>query len=317
MSYYKDKKIVITGGAGIVGQNLTKKLLNEGAIITSTYYNSTIQTKHDNLQTVLCDLTDINQCRNIINNCDIVINCTAYNRGAKGQSQSKTQLELIRNNVLLYINIITAAVENNIPKFGFVGSSTMYPNAVYPVTEDEGFNENPWKGYRGVGWMNRYIEQVCNFYNDISNTKFAIARTTALYGPYDSFEPENCHVIPATIMKAFNKDNPFKVWGDGNEKRNFIYVEDFIEGFLKVIELHANADPINISTSEITTVNDVVKYSIDAANYNPVIEYIDGPTMIPYRVVSTEKAETLLNWKAKTSLKDGISKTYQWYSENY
>jgi len=308
--------VLITGGSGIAGQNLTRELLKRGADVTTTVHNKGLSNINKDLKTVFCDFMNIDECRKTINDYDIVLNCAAFIRGAKAQAKNNVQLELVRNNIFMALNIITASVENEIPKFGFIGSSTMYPETTYPVEEDEAFDGVPWKGYRGVGWMKRYIEQVCNFYQDISNTKFAIGRTTALYGPYDNFDPELCHVIPATIVKAANKDNPFKIWGDGNEQRNFIYIEDFVDGFLKLVELYAEADPINISSQEISIVNDVVKYSIESANYNPTIEHIDGPKMIPYRVVSTKKAEKILNWKTSTSLKDGIFKTFEWYNNN-
>lgn len=317
MSYYKNKKILVTGGGGIVGQNITKRLLDDGALVTATYYNNRkINIIDNNLKTIYCDFMDMNQCRKIINDYDIIIDAAADIRGAKGMSQNKVLLQMIRNNIIMHLNIITAVVESELPVYCCIGSSTMYPDVSYPVTEDEGFHGTPWHGYRGIGEYKRYVEKICNLYNDTSNTKFVMTRTTALYGPYDSFNPETCHVIPATILKAFNKNNPFQVWGDGTEQRNFIYIDDFVDGFLKVTELEIYGDPINISSKEISTVNDVVKYSIESANYNPQIEYIDAPTMIPYRVVSTEKAKKLLNWKSKTSLKDGIFKTMEWYNTN-
>ena len=97
--------------------------------------------------------------------------------------------------------MLSAAVEKNIKAFGFIGSSTMYPDTSEPVLEDNGFDGEPHDVYRGVGNMKRYCEKVIQYYGEISNVKFAIARTTAIYGPNDAFN-ENGHVVPQLIMRA-------------------------------------------------------------------------------------------------------------------
>jgi GDP-L-fucose synthase len=316
MSFWEGKKVLVTGAAGIAGQSTVRRLLSEGAIVRAIVGNNRkLEVEHPHLTTYKHNLLIYDDCLNVTKNVDVVINLAAVIKGAKGQKTG--QLELVRENVIIGVNMITAAVENGVKRFGFVGSSTMYPPYNF-VTEDDGFREDPWEGYLGVGNMKRYLEKVCMQFHKQSNTKFAIARTTALYGPYDTYDLDKCHVIPALINKICNKQNPLEVWGDGSEQRNFIYVEDFVDGLLYMVENYCEADPINITNSEISTVNDVIKYATEHVGYTPAITYDKTkPTMIPTRIVNTTKAERILNWKAKTSLKEGINKTIDWYKDHY
>jgi len=314
MDFWKDKKVVVTGAGGIAGQNTVRELLNRGAIVRAILGQKRhLDFSHPNLSIFYRNLLNYDDCLFATKDQEIVIDLAAVTGGAKAQQER--QLQFARDNTTIHVNVITAAVENKVARFGFVGSSTMYP--AYPfVTEKDGFREDPWEGYMGVGWTKRYLEKLCMIFHKQSNTKFTIARTTALYGPFDDFNLDTCHVIPALVHKISDKQNPLEVWGDGSEKRNFIYVEDFVDGLLLMLETYCEADPINITSSEISTVQDVIQYAIEKVNYSPDINYDKTkPTMIPIRIVSTSKAERILNWKAKTSLKEGIAKTINWYRE--
>ena len=122
----------------------------------------------------------------VLEGIDVCFNFVAFIRGAKGQTEYSNALDLVRNNLFTSINMIDAAVRSKLDRFGFVGSSTMYPDVSHPVNEDEAFDSNPHKLYRGVGWMKRYVEKVIEYYQDISDTKFGMVRTTAIYGPHRS-----------------------------------------------------------------------------------------------------------------------------------
>jgi GDP-L-fucose synthase len=318
MSYYTNKTIIITGSTGILGQNLVKRLSYEGANIYALIFKRRIlKYNGDGITIGKIDLRNYVQTLEYFNwvKPDIVINAAAVIKGAKGQKTG--QLQLVRDNITIGVNVISAAVECGAKKFGFVGSSTMYPDWDF-VKECDGFTGEPWEGYSGVGNMKRYLEKVCMQFHRQSDTKFAIARTTALYGPHDDFNLETCHVIPALVNKIANIQNPLEVWGDGSEQRNFVYVEDFVDGFLKMVELKADADPVNITSGEVSTVKDVIKYACDHVGYSPIINYDSTkPTMIPRRIVSVQKAKDILEWEAKVNIKEGIEKTIDWYRNNY
>jgi GDP-L-fucose synthase len=309
-------KVLITGGAGLLGQNLIRTLLDRGDEVFATEFTSRkIKTQHPNLTIYTdCNLKDYDKCLAICEDMDIIIHAAAYIRGAKGQLENP--ISLVRNNLYPTMNIMEAACERKVPKFAFVGSSTMYPNVSYPVKESEGFDGEPPDMYTGVGWWKRYTEKMAMYYHSISSTKFAMVRTTAMYGPYDIFDVVRSHVIPSLIMKGSRKDDPFEVWGDGTQVRDFVFIEDFIEGLLLTIENHAVADPINIASGTPTSVKDLVGAVVSAYNYSPTLNFDSSkPTMIHTRLVDVSKALGILGWKAKTSLSEGIKKAVEWYEK--
>jgi GDP-L-fucose synthase len=244
---------------------------------------------------------------------DVVFNFVAFIRGAEGQIEN--QVNLVRNNVVPTINMLDACVKSKVDKVGFIGSSTMYPDVDYPVKEEEGFVDNPHPAYFGVAWMKRYAEIVCNHFNNITDTKFSIIRTTAMYGPHDNFNDRG-HVIPQLIMKADSGMNPFEIWGDGKQIRDFTYVDDVMDALLLVTE-KSNGRVYNVATGTPTTVTELVETITDIYGYKPEFKYdLTKPTMIPKRVVDVSKIYEELNWKAKHTLREGLEKTIDWYKES-
>ena len=166
--------------------------------------------------------------------------------------------------------------------------------------------------------MKRYCEEVCMYCHDITSTKFALVRTTALYGPFDIFDPEKCHAIPALVVKAHQKNDPFEIWGDGSQVRDFVFIRDMIDGLLLTIEKHAEADPINIASGTASTINDVVRHIVNQyPGYSPkIVHDTSKPIMIPVRLVDVSKAKSVLGWSGQTTLEEGIAETVKWF-ENY
>lgn len=316
MSFYKNKNVLVTGAAGLNGHSAIPRLLSEGAYVrATTYINRKLKINHPNLEIVSCDLMDINQCYNVCKDMDIVINFLAKTMGA---NRSKSPAgETARYNLIPNINIMEAAVNSKIDKFGFVGSSTAYPDVNYPIKEEEMYVGDPCKSYMEIGWVYRYLEKVATNFHNTTNTKFAIIRTTALYGPNDMFKKNgHGHVIPDFIMKISNKPENFEIWGDGSQIRDFLYVDDLVDGLLLTIEKHAKADPINIATGVPTSITKLINVISNAYGYTPIIEYDKTkPTMIPYRMVDIEKAKNILGWKYSIPLEEGIKKTIEWYNK--
>ena len=317
---FDNKNVLVTGAAGLSGHEAVKQLLDRGSYVRATVFNNPnyshrkLQINHKKLEVVPCDLMDYDQCKKAVKDIDMVVNCLAFIRGAKGQTENPLQLN--RNNLIPYVNLIEASAMAKVDRFGFIGSSTMYPDVDHPVTEDEAFTADPSPCYAGFGWMKRYCEKMCTHYHAHMTTKFALVRTGSIYGPFDTFDPEKSHVIPALILKANHKNDPFEIWGDGKQRRDFVYVGDLIEGLLLVMERHAKADPINIATGHSYSVNELVQTILTRYKYDPEIKYLsDEPSMIPARLISVEKAKNVLNWESKISLEEGIDKTVTWYLE--
>jgi|TARA_Y100000310_G_C20653986_1_gene800984 GDP-L-fucose synthase len=314
VGFFREKNVLVTGAAGLAGSAAVIRLLREGSNVRATVFNSRkLNVEHENLEVIRCNLHDYQSCLDVTNNIDIVLNFAAYIRGAKGQVDSPTAL--VRNNVNPVVNMIDAAVVSGVDRFGFVGSSTSYPPSDTPILESQGFDGEPHSCYEGVGWMKRYSEKVCQYFHKNSDTKFAMIRTTAIYGPRDNFN-ERGHVIPQLIIKADRRDDPFEVWGDGSQIRDFIYVDDLVDGLLYVVENYAVSDPVNIATGTPVDVKTLAKTIVDSYEYNPEFYFDETkPTMIPKRLVDVTKASEL-GWNARSDLKTGVMKTVEWFRDN-
>ena len=216
--------------------------------------------------------------------------------------------------------MLEAAYETNVEKFLFMSSNTVYPLTDFPVKEDDVTNEF-YKSYHIVAWMKRFTEIICDMYaNRIKKPmKTIVVRPGNLYGPHDKFDWEKSKVIPALIRRAVEKHAPFKVWGNGMDLKDFLFIDDYIEGMLLAMEKLNDFQPINIAYGQAVTIRDVLKEILVAADYQDApVEYdASKPTMIPKRMINISLANELLSWKPKVSLREGIKRTVDWYQETH
>jgi len=145
--------------------------------------------------------------------------------------------------------------------------------------------------------------------------KIALLRPTAVYGPRDNFDPMGGHVIPALICRASEKENPFVVWGTGEEVRDFLYVGDLARACLLLLEKRADCDPVNIGYGEPITIRQTVQIILAATGHADATLQFDAtkPSAIPVRMVDISKARRILGFEPQTTLEQGITKTVDWY----
>lgn len=310
---YQGRNVLVAGGAGLIGHALVAQLLERGASVRATVFRERrIELQHPRLEMVPCDLSDPAQCARVVRDMDIVLNAAAYIRGVKGRQESPA--DVVMKNLLPSVHLIDASVRAGVERFGWIGSSTVYPDADHPLKEEEAFMGDPLDAYFGIGWTKRYGEKLCMHFHRVSRTKFAIVRSAAIYGPHERFTLEDGHVLPALIIKAVNRLDPFPVWGDGTDVRDFLYVGDFAEGFLAAVDRHAVADPINIVSGVASSINDVVRVILALEGYQPrVVHQLDQPSVRKTRMLDGSKAKRLLGFAARTSLTEGLRKTMDWY----
>lgn len=313
MSIFKNKNVLITGAAGICGQSAVSRMLSEEANVRAVVYNRrTIEFEHDNLEVVKADLSLYDDCVNVIKDIDIVLHFAAHIRGAQGQQEE--QVALVTKNVVPSVNMLDVSVNNNVEYFGFINSSTAYPDVSYPVKETEMFDGNPFVGYTGVGWMKRYLQKVIEYFQTLNKTKFGVVVPMAVYGPRDNFNHYG-HAIPQLIMKASDGMNPFEIWGDGSQVRQFIYVDDLIDSLLYVLEKDPSGIPYNVGTGASTTITELVETITEIYDYQPKFNYdTTKPSMITKRELDVTKI-TDLGWKPKHDLRSGLEKTINWYED--
>ncbi len=179
-----------------------------------------------------------------------------------------------------------------------------------------GFRDVPEDTKEGYGWAKRMAEVQARAYSQEFGMKIAIVRPYNTYGPRDHFDPEKSHVIPALVKKIFDGEDPLTVWGDGEQSRAFLYVEDVIEGMLRAIETYPVYDPVNLGTDEEIRIKDLVRLIIELSGKNPRI-YFDTskPSGQPRRNCDNRKAKTKLGFEARIGLREGLEKTIKWYRE--
>ncbi|OGW68857.1 MAG: hypothetical protein A2036_01085 [Omnitrophica bacterium GWA2_50_21] len=315
---YKGKNVLVAGGGGLIGQNLIMQLLAAGAHVRATQHQSRrISVQHKNLEIVTCDLLRGAEAQEIFQDMDLVFIAAARIRGAKGIKEDPSGIILY--NLDLHSKLIHLAAKMKAERCAFVSSSYVYPHTGRPNVEAEGFEGDPWIPMNyGIGWCNRYLETLCRHFHMTSRTKYAIIRPTAIYGPFDNFNLDECHVIPALIVKAVNRMNPYEIWGNGEDVRCFTYAEDVAEGLLLTMKKYAEAKPLNICCKDAHRVKDVISTILGILGFSPEIRFNSSkPSLIPYKVSDPGMAKTILGWKARTSLEEGLKKTIQWYSKEY
>jgi GDP-L-fucose synthase len=312
-TFFKGKKVLVAGGSGFVGSHFVLQLLEQGAQVRVPTHVRAMEVQDPRIEIVQGDLTNPDDCLRVLEDIEIVVNASGA-VSAAGVDQIR-HLEIIARNLITSVRLIQAAWIAGVERFLMVSSHTTYPAADYPIKEEEAWSGPPHPAYFSYSWMRRYVEKLGEFVHEKSKTKIAIVRPTAVYGEYDNFEPVSCHVVPALIVKAVSRMNPYQVWGTGDEVRDFAHVSDLVRGSLLVLEKHAVCDPINIGYGATVTIKDVVREVLKAADYcdAPIVFDASKPTTIPFRMVDTSKAKRLFGFEPSVTLADGLKRTVDWY----
>lgn len=315
-SYYKNKNILVTGGAGFIGTNLLLKLLDTGANIRATFHNNPPQIKNKKIEFIRANLTSKSDCKKVVKDIDFVFMCAAVTSGAS--VIEKTPLIHVTPNVVMNTLMLEAAHLARVKKFLFISSNTVYPLTYFPVKEKDVTYEL-YEKYYPVAWMKIFSEKMCEMYSTkIKNPMVTIiVRPGNVFGPYDDFEWETSHVLPALIRKAVEKHNPFEVWGDGNDIKDFIYVEDLTRGLLIALKKVENFDIFNLGGGKPISIKMALKEILKFANFSKakIVYNAKMPSMIPIRLIDNFKATKLLNFTPTTSFSKGIQKTVDWYKK--
>jgi GDP-L-fucose synthase len=195
--------------------------------------------------------------------------------------------------------ILAASYANNIKKFCFISSNTVYPLTDFAVSEDDVTGEF-FEKYFIVGWMKRFSELMCEMYATKVNKPMPtlIVRPGNLYGPFDKYKKNESKVIAALIRRAFERENPFEVWGDGEDIKDFLFIDDFIDALLETFPRTSDFDIFNIASGVPITIKEVLKHITDISS-NGVIEVnfdTTKPTMIPKRMIDISKINKLIGY---------------------
>ena len=229
-------------------------------------------------------------------------------------------MDLVTQNIVMNSYIFDQCYKHNVEKLLFISSSVVYPEKEnISMVETQSMTGNPPNIYFPVGWMKRYSELLGKTYSENIKDGFktVIIRPSNIYGPYDNFDPEESHVIPSLIRRVVNKEKPFEIWGDGKDQRDFIYIDDFIDGVINSFNTNFKYTELNLSANKNFSINDVLNTLFKIEDYYPKVKYdLSKPQTIKSRHISNEKASKLIAFNPKINLLNGLTKTIEWYKQN-
>ena len=305
----KTDKIYVAGHTGLVGSAIMRSLKAQGY---SNFLLHTIEELDLTRQSAVEDL--FKQERP-----DYVILAAAKVGGI--HANNTYPADFIYVNLQLESNIIHSAYQSGVKKLCFLGSSCIYPKfALQPMKEDylldgklEPTNE-PYAIAKIAGI------KMCQAYNRQYGTKFISVMPTNLYGPYDNFDLQSSHVMPALMRKFIEarkeSASSATIWGTGSPKREFLFVDDLADAVVFLMNHYEDGEIVNIGTGTDVTILELANMVKEEVGFNGTIEFDSTkPDGTPRKLLDVSKINAL-GWTAKTPLREGIRKTIQWYLEN-
>ena len=321
MMHLKNKKILVTGGSGFVGLNIVKGLIDRGCedIVVTThtdrpyYYDDLLS--HENVTTIHCDLTKKEDCLRVTKGVDFLILASAVSFGASFIQNNP--LGLVNDNIIMNVNLLDACREHGVKKVVYFGSTTGYPDTEEVMREEDMFKGDPFERYFSVGWMKRYTEVLLRLYAEkLGIMDCTVLRLSNVYGSYDKYDLATSHVTAAMVRKFCEERFPLEIWGDGEDSRDLIYVDDVVEAVVCSLECKG-FNAYNLGAGVNYTVNEVVSMLCEIHDITPEINDVkDKPKMIKKRIVSVEKIEADLKFSPSVGIKEGLEKTVKWLDSN-
>jgi GDP-L-fucose synthase len=312
---------VLVTGSGFVGSHLVEKLAKEKdisiKIVSKAGPSEFIQRlkKAYSIEFVKGDLTDLQTCLNVTKEVECVFHTAGLVRNALyNLSHPGTMLS---RNLLVNTNMLEAARLSSVERYQFVSSAAGYPvNAPVPYKEESFFDGDIEPSKSSYGWSKRIGEMLAFSYFKEFGMKISIVRPFSTYGPFASFEPDRSNAIAFLIRNAVNKINPFIIWGDGSERRTYIYISDLINGMLNAMEKMSSPDPINLGSDEEISIGELSLLILKLSNFeNAEIVYDKSKPRGQSRIsANTQRAVKLTGFVPQIKLKDGLKNTIEWYS---
>ncbi len=312
--FYK-KKILVAGGTGLVGQQLTKQLVDLGAEVYVCSLDNEDMAPEGIKGYYKLDMSIKENCKMVCEGKDIVFSLL----GATGSPATnfKNPATFMMGNLLTALNMLEGARLANVEEFMYTSTYGVYSNKGEMI-EDQMWNNNPSENDKFAGWAKRMGElQVEAYKKQYGWNKIYIVRPANIYGPFSNFDDKNSMVVASLIKKFCNSTGVVKIWGDGSPIRDFIYSKDVAKMMIQVVEKEIS-NPINLGSGDGVSISELVEVISNSTHIKkkPKIEFeIEKPMGDKIRVLNTKLAKSN-KISPIISLKDGIDETIDWYLKN-
>eukprot|EP01112_Ceratiomyxa_fruticulosa_P004038 TRINITY_DN1437_c0_g5_i1.p1 TRINITY_DN1437_c0_g5~~TRINITY_DN1437_c0_g5_i1.p1 ORF type:complete len:353 (+),score=82.27 TRINITY_DN1437_c0_g5_i1:228-1286(+) len=311
-------KICVGGGAGFIGSHLAKRLKEEGHHVIVADWNKNEYFKEEEFCNTfyLVDLRSLDNCLKVTEGCDWVFNLAA-DMGGMGFIQSNHSV-ILYNNVMISFNMLEASRRHKVKRFFYSSSACVYPEHMQERPDISGLREAdawPAKPQDAYGLEKLATEELCMHYEkDFHAPVCRIARFHNIYGPQGTWKGGREKAPAAFCRKVIVSDKEFEMWGDGKQTRSFCYIDDCVEGILRIMRSDYNL-PLNLGSDEMVVMNDMAKMISEFEHKNLTINHIPGPEGVRGRNSDNTLIKSVLGWAPSITLKEGTHRLYFWMKE--
>ncbi len=313
------KKILICGAGGFIGGHLASKFSQDKNIELVCADIKPLEywfQNFDNAKNFSLDLKDYDNTLKVSEGVDYIFNF-ACNMGGMGFIENNKAECML--SVLINANLLRAAKENNSEKYFFSSSACVYNGSKQKNTFIDGLKETdayPADPEDGYGWEKLFSERMCRHFTEDFGLETRVVRYHNIYGPLGTFDGGREKAPAALCRKIITaKKNNIKsidVWGDGEQTRSFLYIDDCIKGTLDVFNSNSS-DVFNVGSEEQVSINQMINMIEEIANYSIEKNYqLDKPKGVRGRSSDNSYITKKIGWKSEHSLKEGLKKTYNW-----
>jgi len=319
---WKGKRVLIGGGAGFIGSHMAAELSARGAQVLAldNLQSGTVKNVPNGVDFKVADLRDPAMCDLYTDGMDVVFQFAA-NMGGIGFITS-VGAQVICDNALINLNMIEAARRNRVKHYFYSSSACVYPDYKQVTAKATALKESdalPADPNEYYGWEKLFTEKVCESYQRDYGMNIRVARFHNIFGPaYNAFDTERRKAPCAMIMKAIQHPHPpFVIWGDGKAVRSYCYIDDCIEGVLKLMDSDYDK-PVNIGSDVAVTVDELAQIAIalSGKRIKPVYD-LSKPQGVRGRNSDNTLVKEVLGWSPRISLVEGMRITYQWALKHY
>ena len=318
-TFWHDKRVIVTGGSGFLGSFVVDKLRTYGA--TEVIVPRSADYDLRNIEAIRQLFADAHQSQAVGHKSPVYVIHLAAHVGGIGANRAKPA-EFFYDNLMMSVPLMHEAWRTGVAKFVAIGTVCAYPKFTpTPFHEDDLWNGYPEETNAPYGLAKKMMLVQSQTYREQYGWNSIFLLPVNLYGPRDNFDLETSHVIPALIRKCLEAkargDAEIVAWGDGSPTREFLYVEDAAEGIILASERYNASDPVNIGSSFEVSIRELLETIARLTGFEGRIVWdTSKPNGQPRRKLDVSRAKEWFGFVSKTSFKDGLQRTIDWYSTN-